>query len=274
MISAPGREDAVAAGDDDGARADRRGGLGRGRELAEQLRRQGVDLRVVEAEDGHAVVTALDDARGAATWRGDATSAGGAARRRSTGRSPRRATAAARSSSRDRPAACGPLVEERRDDAHELVPHPGRAARLELAGGRSRWARCAPIAAHSSSTPSPVGRGGGHHRRPPARRRGEVEHALEVAAGVVGARAVGLVDDEDVGDLEQARLVGLHGVAPARVHDHDGGVGGAGHLHLDLAHADGLDQHPRPAGGVEARARPRGWRATGRRGARGWPSTG
>ena len=33
----------------------------------------------------------------------------------------------------------------------------------------------------------------------------ELEHAGEVAHGLVGARPVGLVDDEDVGDLEQAR---------------------------------------------------------------------
>ena len=129
--------------------------------------------------------------------------------------------------------------------------HPRRPPRLELARGREVVRGGRAMAAHSSSTPSPVAAvvastGG---RQPVG--RGEVEHALEVAAGLVGAGAVGLVDHEHVGDLEQAGLVGLHGVAPAGVHHHDGGVGGAGHLHLDLADADGLDQHPRPAGGVE-----------------------
>ncbi len=58
------REDAVAAGDDDGARrvvAQRGGG---GLELLEQLLGQRVDLGVVEADDGDAVVPALDDDEG------------------------------------------------------------------------------------------------------------------------------------------------------------------------------------------------------------------
>jgi hypothetical protein len=62
---------------------------------------------------------------------------------------------------------------------------------------------------------------------------------------------VRLVDHEDVGDLEQAGLGRLHGVAPAGVDDHDGGVGGPRDLHLDLADPDRLEQDPRRAGGVE-----------------------
>ena len=33
----------------------------------------------------------------------------------------------------------------------------------------------------------------------------QIEHVHEVALGAVGALAIGLVDDEHVGDLEQAR---------------------------------------------------------------------
>ena len=137
---------------------------------------------------------------------------------------------------------------------------PTRAARRGSSSPASvRWARWRPIACHSSPTPSPVV--GASWPAPAAASptvRGQVEHALEVAAGVVGARAVGLVDDEHVGDLEQSGLVGLHRVAPAGVHHHDRGVGGARHLDLDLAHADRLDQHPRPPGGVEGADRLQG----------------
>ena len=69
----------------------------------------------------------------------------------------------------------------------------------------------------------------------------------------VSARAlsVRLVDDEDVGDLEQAGFAGLDGVPPAGGHHHDRGVGRAGDLHLHLAHADGLNQDGPPAGGSQ-----------------------
>ena len=73
-------------------------------------------------------------------------------------------------------------------------------------------------------------------------RAGQVEHLLEVAPGLVGARAVGLVDDEHVGDFHQAGLVRLHAVAPAGIDHDDGRIGLARHLHLDLADADGLDE--------------------------------
>ena len=79
----------------------------------------------------------------------------------------------------------------------------------------------------------------------------EVEHGHEVLHRGIGTRAIGLVHHEHVGDFEQPRLVRLHTVAPARVDDDDGGVGGVGDLELHLADADGLDEDPRRAGGVE-----------------------
>ena len=89
--------------------------------------------------------------------------------------------------------------------------------------------------------------GGGGRRvddlGPPGAGPRQVEHLLEVAPGLAHARPVGLVDDEDVGDLEEAGLVGLHRVAPARGDDDDRGVGGRRDLDLHLADADGLDDH-------------------------------
>ncbi len=102
----------------------------------------------------------------------------------------------------------------------------------------------------------------------------EVEHLLEVETGLARAGSVGLVHDEDVGDLEDPCFVRLHRVTPTGGDDDDGRVGGRGDLDLDLADADGLDEHAarRPAG----RENPhhlRGPRSTGPRGARGSPST-
>jgi hypothetical protein len=74
-------------------------------------------------------------------------------------------------------------------------------------------------------------------------------HGADVAEGGVGSLAVGLVDDEDVGDLEDARLDRLDAVAHARRQQDQGGVGEAGDRHLGLTDADGLDEDD-----VEARA--------------------
>ena len=75
--------------------------------------------------------------------------------------------------------------------------------------------------------------------------------ACEVADGGVDAAAVGLVHDEHVADLEQAGLARLDRVTPSRRDDDDRRVGGAGDRDLHLTDADGLDEHPRVAGGVE-----------------------
>jgi hypothetical protein len=68
-------------------------------------------------------------------------------------------------------------------------------------------------------------------------------------------------------------LFGLHAVAPTRVDDHHGGVGLAGHLDLDLADADGLDQDPLAPIASSTRTAS-GWRATDRRGDHASPSSG
>src|SRR5262245_57746192 len=69
-----------------------------------------------------------------------------------------------------------------------------------------------------------IGRDRLHDGRAPVALACQLEHDLQVAHGVVGAVAIGLVHDEHLGDLEEAGLVGLHAVTPARVDDDDGGV--------------------------------------------------
>ena len=66
----------------------------------------------------------------------------------------------------------------------------------------------------------------------------------EIASGAYGQLAeVGLRDDEYVGDLHDAGLQELQGVAAAWLHDHGDGVGHVDDLRLGLADADGLDHH-------------------------------
>ena len=119
-----------------------------------------------------------------------------------------------------------------------------------------------PVAATVSTT-------GG--RQSPTAERSSICSRSRRASRTPGA--IGLVDHEQVGHLQQAGLVGLHGVAPPGGHHHHRGVGGRGHLDLHLPDAHRLDQHqgcrPRPAPG-RRRARP----GPGRPGGPGWPSSG
>ena len=78
-----------------------------------------------------------------------------------------------------------------------------------------------------------------------------IEHVHEVALGAIGALAVGLVDDEHVGDLEQARLDRLDVVAQAGDRHDDRRVRRPHHVDLVLPDADGLDQDPLKAHRVE-----------------------
>ena len=153
-------------------------------ELAQQLRGERVDLGVVEAHDGHAVVAALD----------------GDERRSVPGMA---GTLRCRSRLPGRPASSSSAAvhgSRRRADA----PRPrARRARLRRAGSSARWrSRCGddlraarrrgagPAAVelarrlevravlprprrHSSSTPSPVDRDGGDDRRAPRRPRSD-----------------------------------------------------------------------------------------------------
>ena len=82
-------------------------------------------------------------------------------------------------------------------------------------------------------------------------RVGQLEHAAQRPLGVLHARVVGLVDHQQVGDLQNAGLDRLDVIAHAGGLDHQGGVRQAGDIHLGLAHADRLDQDQVKAGGIE-----------------------
>ena len=66
----------------------------------------------------------------------------------------------------------------------------------------------------------------------------------------VGQLAVGLVDDDEVGELDDAALHSLQLVARARSEEQHEQVDHAGHRNLRLADSNGLDEHDVEAGGL------------------------
>ena len=71
----------------------------------------------------------------------------------------------------------------------------------------------------------------------------KVQHHLQISADASGIGPVGLVHGEQVGHLQQPRLVGLDSVAHSGG-DHDQhGVGRRGHIDLHLSNPDCLDHH-------------------------------
>ena len=118
------------------------------------------------------------------------------------------------------------------------------------------WAACArnwSMASTSSGDARPGGRDGLQHRRPPLAARIRVQRQIGVDRRYkpIGAFAVGLVHDEDVGNLHDAGLERLHFVAGAWHERHDRDVGRADDVHFVLADADRLDDDDVLAGGVE-----------------------
>ncbi len=79
----------------------------------------------------------------------------------------------------------------------------------------------------------------------------QMEHHLQRLDGAIGSRLVGLVDHQNIGDLQDAGLDGLNVVAHAWRFEDDGGVGGAGNVYFGLTGADRLDQDDFVAGGIE-----------------------
>src|ERR1019366_2042514 len=67
----------------------------------------------------------------------------------------------------------------------------------------------------------------------------------------LGTVAVRLVDDENVGDLHDARLDRLHIVAHARYEHHDGDVGKLHDIDFILSDPDGFHHHKIAATGIE-----------------------
>ena len=161
--------------------------------------------------------------------------------------------------------------------AEQLAQPPlGARAAPAAAACAAVCARNRSIVSTSSGTPFAGRRLGLHDRRPPlaGRERLQRQHRLDRRHRPIGALAIGLVDDEDVGDLHDAGLERLHLVAGARHERDDRHVGGADDVDLVLADADGLDEDDVLAGGVEDErdfARSRG---PGRRGGRASPCCG
>ena len=80
----------------------------------------------------------------------------------------------------------------------------------------------------------------------------QAEHLAHLARRLLGQRQVALADREQVGDLERAGFQRLDVVAEPGRTDDDAGVGERGDPRFRLAGADGLDDDPVEAGGVEA----------------------
>lgn len=70
----------------------------------------------------------------------------------------------------------------------------------------------------------------------------ELDEMAQVSHRRVGAIAVGFVDHEDIGHLENAGLDRLNAVAHPGGHQHECGVGETRHLHFALAHPDRFEQ--------------------------------
>ena len=77
------------------------------------------------------------------------------------------------------------------------------------------------------------------------------EHRPQLGGGPLRARAVALVDDDDVRHLEQPGLDRLDLVAHLGCLEDDRRVGGRGDLHLALARAHRLEEDDVEPGGVE-----------------------
>ena len=80
----------------------------------------------------------------------------------------------------------------------------------------------------------------------------QAEHLAHLACRLLGERQVALADGEHVGNLERAGLQRLDVVAEPGRADDDPRVGERRDARLRLARADGLDDHPVEAGGIEA----------------------
>ncbi len=134
----------------------------------------------------------------------------------------------------------------------DLAPQPGRGlvgpGPVELAVERPTACRKRSMASHTSSMPVPGERRAGQHLGGPRAPLGaqQVHGAGVVGAGAPGRRgqvAVGLVDDDQVGQLHDPPLDALQLVAAAGGHEQGEQVDHVGDRHLGLADADGLDEH-------------------------------
>ena len=77
------------------------------------------------------------------------------------------------------------------------------------------------------------------------------EHRFELRLKTVGAGVVGLVDHENVRDLQDAGLDRLDIVAHPRDENDKNGIGRANDINLVLTHTDRLDDDDVVTGGIE-----------------------
>src|SRR4029450_2912100 len=132
-------------------------------------------------------------------------------------------------------------------DLLDLAGGPVAAASFQLAAGRQVGA----VGGHGLDQlgdPAAALGNGQDHRDLPGGGRAKGEDLAQVAGDHPGAVAVGLVDHEDVGYLEDAGLGDLDGVAEPGGQGDQGGVGQGGHLDLRLADPARLDQDDVAAG--------------------------
>ena len=85
----------------------------------------------------------------------------------------------------------------------------------------------------------------------PSAAHSEIDHVPDLAHGAVSAITIGLVNNEDVTDLENAGLGGLDTVTHAWRQQHQRGIGGCGNLDLRLPDAHGFDDRDIEASRIE-----------------------
>ena len=91
--------------------------------------------------------------------------------------------------------------------------------------------------------PSPVQRLRRHEFRNPAGPLQHLHHRANLAPQLIGHRVIGLVDDENVGDLHDAGLEHLNRVAAARLQRDERRLRQLGDRDFALPDADRLDEH-------------------------------
>ena len=90
-------------------------------------------------------------------------------------------------------------------------------------------------------------------RRPAVLACGQGLQCADFTLDALGALAVALVDDEDVGDFHNAGFDGLDIVAHAGYEDHHSDVGQANDVDFILADSDRFDQDEVASGGIQKR---------------------
>ena len=140
--------------------------------------------------------------------------------------------------------ALGDQIERQADPGVSAASGPGAASR-GAAPGEVTVGRL-----HDVVDAPRLGGRGQHHRGRPGE-LGQTDAAPQLAGEAIGAGAIGLVDHEQIGDLEQPGLHRLDRVARLRRQNDEDGVGDLHHTELGLPDADGLDDDAIEADEIE-----------------------